>query len=158
MEPLRLLFRGLSFRRHDGQQKSVKTWPQREVGQTELRTQKLISQVVPVSDAVVMEMEMESHGSVSIMKRRSQHKTTGRSLWRVSPSARCELHSHPLAEQAQACGRLKGGRAGGPDGTKSDHWCFQRREKHFSRILGMETMLMTQTSAIPRFRPHQKNT
>ena len=30
-----------------------------------------------------MEMEMESHGSVSIMKRRSQHKTTGQSLWRV---------------------------------------------------------------------------
>ena len=48
------------------------------------------------------------------MKRRSQHKTTGQSLWRVPLSARSELHSHPLAEQAQACGRLT--QADGPEG------------------------------------------
>ena len=61
-----------------------------------------------------MEMEMESHGSASIMKRRSQHKTTGQSLWHVQLSARSELHAHPLAEQAQACGRLT--EAEGPEG------------------------------------------
>ena len=53
-----------------------------------------------------VELEMESHGSVSIMKRRSQHKTTGQPLWRVPLSARRELHSHLLAEQAHACGHL----------------------------------------------------
>ena len=37
---------------------------------------------------------MESHGTVSIMKRRTQHKTTGQSLWRVPLSARSELHPH----------------------------------------------------------------
>ena len=38
-------------------------------------------------------------------------------------SARRELQSHPLAGQAQACGRLtKGGWARGPDGTYRDHW------------------------------------
>ena len=51
-------------------------------------------------------MQMDSHGSVSIMKKQSQHKTTGQSLWRVLLSARSELHSHPLAGQARACGRL----------------------------------------------------
>ena len=56
---------------------------------------------------------MESHGSVSIMKRQSQHKTTGKSLWHVPLSARSEIHSHPLAEQAQACGRLT--KAEGPE-------------------------------------------
>ena len=49
---------------------------------------------------------MESHGSVSIMKRPSHHKITGQSLWHEPLSARSELHSHPLAEQAQACARL----------------------------------------------------
>ena len=52
------------------------------------------------------QMEMESHGSVRIMERQSQHKTSGQSLWQEALSARSELHSHPLAEQAQACGRL----------------------------------------------------
>ena len=60
-------------------------------------------------------MEMEAHGSGSIMKRRSQHKTTGQSLWRVHLNTRSELlHSHPLAGQAQACGRLT--KAEGPKG------------------------------------------
>ena len=59
-------------------------------------------------------MEMESLGSVSIMKGRSQHKTSGQSQWRVHLSARSELHSRPLAEQAQACGRLT--EAEGPEG------------------------------------------
>ena len=45
---------------------------------------------------------------------------------RVPISARSELHPHPLAEQAQACGRLtKEGRAGGPDSTYRDHWWLQ---------------------------------
>ena len=59
----------------------------------------------------MIEMEMESHGTVRIIKR---HKTTGQSLWHVPLSARSELHSHPLAEQAQACGRLT--KAEGPEG------------------------------------------
>ena len=55
---------------------------------------------------MMMEVEMESHGSVRIIKRQSQHKTMGQSLWHAPLSARSELHSHPLAQQAQACGRL----------------------------------------------------
>ena len=55
---------------------------------------------------MMMEMVMESHGTVSIMKRQSQHKTTGQSSWREPLSARSELHSHPLAGQAQAYGCL----------------------------------------------------
>ena len=44
-------------------------------------------------------------------------------------SARGELQSHPLAGQAQACGRLtEGGWAGGPDGTYRDHWYSHRRK------------------------------
>ena len=54
---------------------------------------------------LMMEMDMESHGSVSTMKRQSQHKTTGQSLLREPLSACSELHSHPLAEQDQICGR-----------------------------------------------------
>ena len=76
-------------------------------------------------------MEMESHGSVSIPKRQSQHKTTGQSLWHVLLSARSELHSHPLAGQAQACGRLT--KAEGPDGTYRDHWWLQLEK--FSRVI-----------------------
>ena len=38
-------------------------------------------------------------------------------------SARSELHSRLLAEQAQACkGPHKGGKAARPDGTYRDHW------------------------------------
>ena len=59
-------------------------------------------------------MEMESHGSVSIMKRQSQHKTTGQSFWRGPLIVRSELHPHLLAEQAQGCGRLT--KAEGPEG------------------------------------------
>ena len=62
--------------------------------------------IYPVDHSLMMEMEMESHGGVSIMKRQPQHKTTGHSLWHELLSARSELHSHPLAEQAQACGHL----------------------------------------------------
>ena len=60
-----------------------------------------------------MEMEMESHVSVSITKRQSQHRTTSQSLSRVPLSARSELHSNPLAEQAEACGHLT--QAEGPE-------------------------------------------
>ena len=61
-------------------------------------------------------------------------------------SARRELQSHPLAGQAQACGRLtKGGWARGPDGTNRDHWCFHRRKKTFSRVILVQgTMLIFQ--------------
>ena len=62
----------------------------------------------------LLEMEMESRGSVNIMKMQSQHKTTGQSLWRELLSARSGLQPHPLAEQAQACGRLT--QADGPEG------------------------------------------
>ena len=83
-----------------------------------------------------LEMEMESHGSVSIMKRQFQNKTTGQSLWRAPLSARSELHSHPLAEQAQACGRLtKGGRAAGPDSTYRDHGAVTAGRKTCISIL-----------------------
>ena len=54
-----------------------------------------------VAKTKIMDMEMESHWSVSIMKKRSRHKTVGQSLWRVPQSARSELHPHPVAEQAQ---------------------------------------------------------
>ena len=68
------------------------------------------------------------------MKRRSQHKPTGQSLWRVPLSARSELHPNPLAEQAQACGRLtKADRPGGPDGTYRDHW-WSQLGKTFSHV------------------------
>ena len=93
---------------------------------------------------VMMEMEVDFHGSVSIMKRQSQHKTTGQSLWRVLLSTRSELHSHPLAEQAQAYGRLT--KADGPEGpmapivtTGDSSW----EKLHFSRvILALGTMLI----------------
>ena len=51
-------------------------------------------------------------------------------------SARGELQSHPLAGQAQACGRLtKGGWAGGPDGTYRDHWYSHcRKPSHTSSL------------------------
>ena len=63
-------------------------------------------------------------------------------------SARRELQSHPLAGQAQACGRLtKGGRAGGPDGTYRDHRRFHRRKKSFSHvILALGAMLICSVS------------
>ena len=67
-------------------------------------------------------MEMESHGSVSIMKRQSQHKTTGQSLWREPLSARSELDSHPSSGLRAP---HKGRRAGGPDGTYHDRWRLQ---------------------------------
>ena len=58
---------------------------------------------------------MESHGSVSVTKRQSRHKTTSQSLWRAPLGARSELQSNPLPEQAQACGRLtKAERPEGP--------------------------------------------
>ena len=86
----------------------------------------------PHTMSLYMEMEMESHESVSIMKKQSQHKTTGQSLWRVHLSARSELHPHPLAEQAQACGRLtKAEGPGGTDSTCRDHWWLQLGKNAF---------------------------
>ena len=64
-----------------------------------------------------------------VMMRQAQHyhkKKTAQQLQHGPLSARRELQSHPLAGQAQACGRLtKGGWAGGPDGTYRDPWCSQ---------------------------------
>ena len=84
---------------------------------------------------LVLEMEMESHGRVSIMKAQSQHKTTGQSLWREPLSARSELHSHPLAEHAQACTRLpKAEVLEGP--MAPDHWWLKLWKKlHLSRVI-----------------------
>ena len=49
-----------------------------------------------------MKMEMESHGSVSIMKKQSQHKTTGQSLWREPVTSFLELCvSYPCARTKQ---------------------------------------------------------
>ena len=50
---------------------------------------------------------MEWNGSVRTTKRQSRHKTAGQSLLHAPLSARSELHSHPLAEQAQASQRRK---------------------------------------------------
>ena len=68
--------------------------------------QKLVPLVQGWQTSEMMEMELESQRSVRITKRQPQYKTTGQSLWHVPLSARSELHSHPLAAQAQACGRL----------------------------------------------------
>ena len=79
-----------------------------------------------------------------VMMRQAQH------LQHEPPSSRRELQSHPLAGQAQACGRLtKGGKAGGPDGTYRDHWCFHRRKKKpFSHvILVLEAMSICSVSS-----------
>ena len=61
-------------------------------------------------NSAAWEMDMESHGSVSITKSRSQHKTASQSVWRVPLSARSELHSHPL-RPAGASHRRKGRKA-----------------------------------------------
>ena len=82
------------------------------------------------------------------MKRRSQHKTTGQSLWRVPLSARSELHSHPLAEEAQACGRLtKAERPAGPMAPIVTTGVSSGKKKPFSRIiLPLEAMLICSVS------------
>ena len=90
------------------------------------------------NQGATMEIEMESHGSVNIMKRQSQHKTTGQSLWHEPLSARSELHSHPLAEQAQACGSLT--KAEGLEGpmapiVTSDGYSWKSKELHLSRVI-----------------------
>ena len=53
-----------------------------------------------------MEMEMESHGSVSITKRQSQHNTTNQSLWHV-PDRRNNAHLvlHPIVDLDWTSGR-----------------------------------------------------
>ena len=66
-----------------------------------------------------MEMEMDSHGGLKVTIRKTEWKiffypTTS---WHRPLSARNEHQSHPLAEQAQACGRLIRRMDRGPDGT-----------------------------------------
>ena len=90
------------------------------------------------NQGATMEIEMESHGSVSIMKRQSQHKTTGQSLWHELLSARSELHSYPLSQQAQACGRLtKAERLEGPMApiVTTDGYSWERKKLHLSRVI-----------------------
>ena len=71
-----------------------------------------------------------------MMRQARHYKKTAHYLQHGPLSARTELQSHPLAGQAQACGRLtKGGWAGGPEGTYRDHWCFRRMKKTFSRVI-----------------------
>ena len=48
-------------------------------------------------------------------------------------STRRELQSHPLARQAQDCGRLTRPMERGPDGTCRDHW------RSFSSVLRLQT-------------------
>ena len=74
---------------------------------------------------------------VSVSSRSSlSTKTTGQSLWRVPLSARSEFHPHPLAEQAQACGRLT--KAEGPEGWTAPIVTFggySWGKLHFSRVI-----------------------
>ena len=65
---------------------------ERQVGDAPLWVQ------VALAVSIKLDMEMESHGSDSVMMGQSQHKTTGQSLWHVPLSARSELHSHPLGK------------------------------------------------------------
>ena len=81
------------------------------------------------------------------MRRQSQHKTTGQSLWHVPLSAHSELHPHPLAEQAQACGRLT--KAEGPQGPMAPivTTVWLQCEKTFSQvILALWAMLIFSAS------------
>ena len=55
--------------------------------------------------------------------RLSQKKNYPTTSWNRPLSARNEHQSHPLAGQAQACGRLIRRMDRGPDGTCWDHWC-----------------------------------
>ena len=74
----------------------------------------------------MMDMEMGSHGSVSIMKRRSQHKTTGQSLWRAVSFIRTRW-----LNKLRLRAPHKSGRAGGPDSTYRDHWWLQLGKNAF---------------------------
>ena len=94
-----------------------------------------------------------------ISRRVTSHDETGSALqqkktaqWTLS--ARRELQSHPLAGQAQACGRLaKGAWARGPDGTYRDHWCSHCKKKlsHASSLwLGAMLMFQYRSTGDPR--------
>ena len=65
-------------------------------------------------------------------------KPTQQTSWHRPLSARNEHQSHPLAGQAQACGRLIRRMDRGPDGTCRDHWLLLLLKKkffpHFLRI------------------------
>ena len=65
-----------------------------------------------------LEMEMESHGGLSVTIRSSDKKKNYPTTSQYGPlSALIELQSHPLAGQAQACERLVRRMGRGPDGT-----------------------------------------
>ena len=81
---------------------------------------------------------MGNRNGISWECRQSQHKTTGQSLWHEPLSARSELHSHPLAEQARACGSFP--KAEGLEGpmapiVTSDGYSWERKELHLSRVI-----------------------
>ena len=65
-----------------------------------------------------MEMEMDSHGGHEVTIRQTEWKKNyPTTSWHRPLSARNEHQSHPLAGQAQACGRLIRRMDRGPDGT-----------------------------------------
>ena len=65
-----------------------------------------------------MEMEMDSHGGLEVTIRQTESKKNYPTTSLNRPlSARNEHQSHPLAGQAQACGRLIRRMDRGPDGT-----------------------------------------
>ena len=67
--------------------------------------------------SMVMEMEMDSHGGLEVTIRHTECKKYPTTSWHRPLSARNEHQSHPLAGQAQACGRLIRRMDRGPDGT-----------------------------------------
>ena len=67
-------------------------------------------------------MEMDSHGGLEVTIRQTEYdqaekKNYPTTSWYRPLSARNEHQSHPLAGQAQACGRLIRRMDRGPDGT-----------------------------------------
>ena len=67
---------------------------------------------------MMMEMEMDSHGGLKVTIRQTESKKNyPTTSWNRPLSARNEHQSHPLAGQAQACGRLIRRMDRGPDGT-----------------------------------------
>ena len=71
------------------------------------------------ANEMMMEMVMDSHGGLEVTIRQTESKKkTTQQLRETKPlSARNEHQSHPLAGQAQACGRLIRRMDRGPDGT-----------------------------------------
>ena len=102
-----------------------------------------------VTSSGQMEMEMDSHGGLEVTIRQTESKKNyPTTSWNRPLSARNEHQSHPLAGQAQACGRLIRRMDRGPDGTCWDHWCsycrpallLQTLDRMETQSLGMENV------------------